>query len=268
MPRLSVNGIDLYYEERGEGLPILGIHGTPSSALLWEDAAAELAQLGRCIIYDRRGFHRSGRPERFDAMDLEDHVDDAAALLEILHASPAVVIGRSTGGGIALYLAHRFPELVTALVLLEPAIFWLDPDTLSWAMELRASVLDAAARDPSSAAERVMREARGNGVWESLPVSLRDMFASTSPAVLAEIRGEGLDLSEKQAELDADELAQLRHRVLVVSAQDSPAALRMVSSRLAGALPNAESVTVSGGHLINPAHPAVLDFVRRVAAEG
>ena len=88
MPRLSVNGIELYYEEHGEGVPVLGIHGTPSSALLWEDAAAELATIGRCIIYDRRGFYRSARPEPFDAVDLARHVDDAAALLEIRGNQP------------------------------------------------------------------------------------------------------------------------------------------------------------------------------------
>lgn len=266
MPPLSVNGIDLYYEEHGEGVPVLGIHGTPSSALLWEDAAAELATICRCIIYDRRGFYRSGHPEPFDAVDLAQHVDDAAALLEILHAAPAVVIGRSTGGEVALYLAHRFPELVQALVLLEPAVFWIDPTALAWAMELRKSVLEAAARDPWLAAEKVIRVAVGDQVWDSLPGSLRDMFAGTSPAVLAEIRGDGLDLSEKQPELDAEELAQIRQPTLLVSAGDSPEALRLVNSRLAEALPNSESVLVAGGHLINPAHPAVLDFVRRFAA--
>ena len=267
MPRVSVNGIELYYEERGEGVPVLGIHGTPSSALLWENAAAELAAISRCITYDRRGFYRSGRPEPFDAVDLTDHVDDAAALLEILHSAPAVVIGRSTGGEIALYLAHRFPELVKALVLLEPAVFWMDPDALAWAMELRKSVLDAAARDPWTAAERVLRTVLGDQAWDSLPGTLKDMFAATSPAVLAEIRGEGLDLSEEQPELDAEALAELRHPTLILSAEDSPDALHRVTARLADALPHSESVTVDGGHLIYPAHPAVLEFVRRVAAE-
>jgi len=231
-----------------------------------EDAAAKLATIGRCIIYDRRGFYRSTRPEPFDAVDLARHVDDAAALLEILHAAPAVVIGRSTGGEIALYLAHRFPELVQALVLLEPAVFWIDPRALAWAMELRQSVLDAAARDPRQAAESVIRAALGDQAWESLPDGLRDMFAATSPAVLAEIRGDGLDLSEKQPELDAGDLAQLRQPTLLVSAEDSPEVLRLVNTRLAQALPNSESALVTGGHLINPAHPAVLEFVRRFAA--
>ena len=61
-------------------------------------------------------------------MDLSDHVADAAALLDALSAAPAVVIGRSTGGEIALDLAHRFPGTVKALVLLEPAVFTVDPE--------------------------------------------------------------------------------------------------------------------------------------------
>jgi pimeloyl-ACP methyl ester carboxylesterase len=126
-------------------------------------------------------------------------------------------------------------------------------------------VLGAAARDPWLAAETVIRAALGDQAWDGLPASFRDMFAATSPAVLAEIRGEGLDLSDKQAELGAEELGQLRQPTLIVSAEDSPEVLRLVNSRLAGALPNSESVLVGGGHLINPAHPAVLEFVRRFA---
>jgi pimeloyl-ACP methyl ester carboxylesterase len=69
-------------------------------------------------------------------MDLREHVDDAAALLDTLSASPAVVIGRSTGGLIALELAHRHPRKVKALVLLEPALFSVDSDAAAWAKRL------------------------------------------------------------------------------------------------------------------------------------
>jgi esterase len=64
MPEIHVNGVTLYYEERGAGEPILCIHGTGSSSVLWRDAAAELAKRGRAIVYDRRGFSRSERPSR------------------------------------------------------------------------------------------------------------------------------------------------------------------------------------------------------------
>ncbi|NKX55646.1 alpha/beta fold hydrolase [Arthrobacter mobilis] len=261
MPTVHVNGIELYYEELGEGDAILGIHGTPSSALLWAEAAGELAGHGRCITYDRRGFYRSSRPKPFTAVDLAEHVADAAALLDALAAVPAVVIGRSTGGLVALELARRFPDKVRALVLLEPAVFSLDPEAAAWAGELRQRVLQAAEEDPGSAAETVLREVLGDREWATFPEVVKTMLDDTSPAVLAEIRGRGLDLSAEASALTGEELAGIGQPALVVSARDSPEALRRVTARLTEALPRSEAVLVDGGHLINPAHPAVLEFI-------
>lgn len=266
MPGLSVNGVDLYYEEQGEGIPILGVHGTPSSAVMWADAARELSLHGRCIIYDRRGFHRSAPAMPFATLDLVDHVDDAAALLAALHAGPAVVIGRSTGGLIAVELARRFTDKVKALVLLEPALFTIDPDADAWARNLRLKVLERTAGQPELLAQAIFREVLGAAAWESLPAELQRMFAGTVHAVLAEIKGHGMDLSEDALELDEDALAGIRQPTLIVSAEDSIDACRLVNTRLSGALPHTQTVLVPGGHLINPAHPAVLEFVDRIAA--
>jgi pimeloyl-ACP methyl ester carboxylesterase len=266
MPTVNTNGVDLYYEAHGEGTPILGIHGTPSSALLWVETARELANLGRCIIYDRRGFSRSAPPKPFQTMDLSDHVDDAAALIDALSARPAVVIGRSTGGEIALALAHRFPDKVKALVLLEPAVFAVDREATAWAERLRRKVLAAATENPSSASEAVVRDVLGDQAWESFPEEIQELFAEAGPAVLAEIRGQGLDLSEEPLDLSREELARIGQPTLIVSAEDSPKVMRRVNARLAEALPHAEDVLVTGGHLINPAHPAVLDFIGRILA--
>lgn len=263
MATVNVNGVDLYVEVHGHGTPILGIHGTPSSALLWTDAAKVLGERGRCIIYDRRGFFRSERPQPFETTDLIDQVADAAALLDALSATPAVLIGRSTGGQIALALAHRFPDKVTALALLEPALFTVDAEASAWASRLRRTVLEAASKDPGSAAETILREALGDELWESLPDDLREMFANASPAVLAEIRGKGLDLSEQPLDLSEAELGTMDQPALLVSAEDSPKLLRRVNDRLADLLPRAEQALVAGGHLIDPAHPVVLDFVAR-----
>ncbi|MEN8584645.1 alpha/beta fold hydrolase [Burkholderia sp. RS01] len=266
MSRLSVNGVDLYYEERGEGIPILGVHETPGSAAMWADAAEELARRGRCIIYDRRGFHRSAPPAPFATLDLVEHVDDAAGVLAALHAGAAVVIGRRTGGLIAIELARRFPDKVKALVLLEPALFTIDPEADAWARNLRLRVLEHSAGQHGLVAEAVIRETLGDGAGESLPEHLRNMLAGTAYAVLAEINGHGMDLSEDALELDEDKLAGIRQPTLIVSAEESPAACRLVNARLSGALPFTRTVLVAGGHIINPAHPAVLDFVNRIAA--
>src|SRR5262245_66684141 len=82
-------GCDLYYEEIGEGIPILLIHPAGSTASTWGSVTEKLAQLGRVITYDRRGYARTGgKPIR----SMATHTADAARLLEGLR-TPAVVVG-------------------------------------------------------------------------------------------------------------------------------------------------------------------------------
>ena len=92
------------------------------------------------------------------------------------------MIGRSTGGLIAIELARRFPDKVKALVLLDPALFTIAPDADAWARGLRRRVLERTDGQPGLVAETVIREALGNATWESLPAGPKQMFAGTSHA--------------------------------------------------------------------------------------
>jgi pimeloyl-ACP methyl ester carboxylesterase len=68
MADIHVNGVRLYYEEYGRGAPILCIHGTSSSAMVWSGPTSDaLMKLGRVIVYDRRGCTRSERPVPYEA---------------------------------------------------------------------------------------------------------------------------------------------------------------------------------------------------------
>jgi esterase len=127
LPEAEINGLRLYYEERGEGAPIACIHGGGSSAMMWGDAVKVLARLGRVISYDRHGCTRSERPEPYQRTTVAEQTGDAAALLDALRATPAVVVGRSYGGAVAIGLAIRYPEHVRALVLLEGDALGLSP---------------------------------------------------------------------------------------------------------------------------------------------
>jgi pimeloyl-ACP methyl ester carboxylesterase len=256
MPEARVGGIRLYYEEHGEGAPILCLHGSGSSALMWAGAVEPLSRLGQVILYDRRGHTRSERPEPFLAMSREQEADDAAALLDALDAVPAVVIGRSRGGEIALMLAHRHPDHVRGLALLESGLFDLDPEAKAWEDALNARIRAAA---PERVGETMIEGALGAGTWNALPAEVREMFTDNGPASLAEIEGGA-------GELDEQALSTIEQPTLLVSAADSPEAFRRVSDRLAALLPNAEEVRVEGGHVIDPAHPEVLRFVERYAA--
>jgi hypothetical protein len=118
MNSVRSNGCDLYYEEAGEGVPILLIPPAGATASTWGPVTEELARIGRVIAYDRRGYARTGgEPVRL----ISTHTADAAAIVESLQAAPAVVVGTSAGATIAVDLAVRRPELVQAVIAHEAA---------------------------------------------------------------------------------------------------------------------------------------------------
>jgi pimeloyl-ACP methyl ester carboxylesterase len=258
MPRIGAAGVELHYEDRGSGLPtILGIHGSPSSAALWESSAERLAEHGRCITYDRRGYGRSERPVPL-AVDVGVHATDAAALLTALDAAPAVVIGRSYGGGVAVELARRRPELVAALVLLEGDVQTLDAADRAELDALCGRILEIADRPPEEVAATLFDLVAGEDAWKEFPPELREIFVDNVPALLADLRGAFLEMSE-------GEFRALRAPTLIVMGMDSTVAPRRASARMAELVPGAELVDVPGGHLVDPAHPSVLAFIDRVA---
>jgi pimeloyl-ACP methyl ester carboxylesterase len=253
VPDVTVNGVRLYYEERGTGAPILGIHGGGSSALVWETAAAKLAGLGRMVIYDRRGCTRSERPEPYEMTSVREHADDARELLAALDAEPAVVIGRSYGGTVGLDLALRHPESVRALVLLEPGHTGISAEYDAWFAELAATAEGVAAeRGIDAVAEAVLRDVFGG--WEEFPEAFRDVYTANGPALLAEIRG-GEKLTDNAL------LGELRTPTLIVSGEDSPEPLQHATVGLERALPQARTARVAGGHMVDPAGRDVLEFV-------
>jgi esterase len=253
VPEVRANDVLLHYEEYGSGAPILCVHGTGSSAVLWRDAAAELAKRGRTIIYDRRGFSRSERPEPF-VTDVNQQTDDAAALIGALGAAPAIVIGRSYGGETAIDLALRYPHRVRALALLEAALLSLSEEATRWASRLAEKVFAAAEEDMTTVAETFLRAVAGDEAWEAFPEPAKRMFTGNGPAILAELRG-GFPA------IDTNLLGTIVQPTLLVASKDSPPTFAEVTKRMAEAMPSARLDWVEGGHLINPAHPTVLRFV-------
>jgi esterase len=255
VPHASVNGVRLFYEERGSGTPILGIHGAGSSAVFWEDAADRLSELGRVILYDRRGSNRSERPEPYDLISIREHADDALGLMRALDAEPAVLIGRSYGATIALDLALRHAHSVLGVALLEAGSKGLSPAYDEWFASLAEEVERAAAvRGVGAVGEAVIRGVFG--AWEELPDVWRDVFTMNGEALLAEVRG--------GETTDNARLGELSVPALVVTAEASPEPIQEGSEALARAIPQARHVHVAGDHAIDPAGPDVLEFVAEV----
>lgn len=257
MPEVRVNGISLYYEEHGSGEAILGIHGSLSSAAFWTEAARTLAAYGRTIVYDRRGCARSERPDPY-ATNVHEQADDAAALIDALDAAPAIVIGRSYGGAVALDLALRYPDRVRALVQLEgDGGLTLSDTAMRELAELSGHVFAAAEDDIDSVARAVVHDVMGDGAWEELPESMREIFTANGPAIVAE-------LSAGYPDVTVEQLAQVAQPTLLVAARGSRFDYAEVTSIAAAAMPSARVEWVDGGHMVDPADPVVRRFVDEV----
>ena len=173
MPVLRANGLDVAYDVRGEGPPLVLLHGATSSGR--EDFAAQVPLLSRTFtlyLPDARG-HAGTRWDAAEGFRYEWLVDDLAAFVDALGLASFHLLGFSMGGMTALQFATRHAERLLSLVVVGITTF----------REPRASVarrlMDperVLARDPAWAAELSRRHdpVQGPGAWQRLLPALRD----------------------------------------------------------------------------------------------
>ncbi|HEY3111994.1 MAG TPA: alpha/beta hydrolase [Chloroflexota bacterium] len=117
MPRARVNGVELHYEQVGEGPPLVFSHEFGGGYRSWEPQVSRFARWYRCLTYNHRGFPPSEVPAGAEAYSQEILVEDLRALLGELGIESAHLVGLSLGGNVVLNLALRHPELCRSIVV-------------------------------------------------------------------------------------------------------------------------------------------------------
>jgi pimeloyl-ACP methyl ester carboxylesterase len=115
MPHLRTNGVNLYYEEHGNGEPLILIMGFTVSSIGWRWNVPAFAQDFRTIAFDNRGVGQSDKPDIPYSMAM--FAEDTAGVLDSLDIAQAHVFGISMGGMIAQEFALRYPQRVKTLTL-------------------------------------------------------------------------------------------------------------------------------------------------------
>ncbi|MET1006244.1 MAG: alpha/beta hydrolase [Propionibacteriaceae bacterium] len=142
--------VDLYYEDHGEGQPVVLIHGYPLDGRSWERQTRALLEAGyRVIAYDRRGFGQSSQPTT--GYDYDTFAADLDAVLTALDLTDVVLVGFSMGTGeLARYIGSYGADRIAALAFLaslEPFLLQTDDNPTGVPQSVFDGIADAARAD-------------------------------------------------------------------------------------------------------------------------
>ncbi len=116
MPKVKINDINMYYETRENGYPLVLIMGLSGNLDWWDPSfIEEISSLFKVILFDNRGAGRSDKPDI--EYSIKMFADDTAGLMNALKVEKAHILGASMGGMISQEFALNYPERVDKLVL-------------------------------------------------------------------------------------------------------------------------------------------------------
>lgn len=240
----TINGAAIYYEVRGEGVPVLFIPGA-NDATSFRPVAEALADTFTVVTFDLRGTSHSPPPKGWTQTSVGELAEDAAGLVSHLGFAPVVVFGASAGGAIAIELVLRHPELVRGVVVHDPFILAFLGDQLPAVMaQLQKDVgKGMAAGGPRVAMDGFYRSFVGDAVWEGLDDESRQRLLANGEVMFDVLLGAFASYQPDEAGL-----VSLTRPVRVLLGRDTLVPfLAGIGHRLAQ-LTKGETVTVSGGH--------------------
>jgi 3-oxoadipate enol-lactonase len=262
----DVNGARLYYEDAGEGHPLVFVHAGIADSRMWDGQFAAFAGHNRVIRYDLRGFGKS-KMVRGDF----SHTRDLLALLDFLNVDSAYIVGCSMGGGTAIDLALAYPERVAALITVcsSPFGFKYEGEQPPLSHEIAAAY---EAGDLERASENEVR------LWvdgpsrtsDQVPAAIRDLVREMN---LIALQNEAAEPGDNQPiePSAANRLGEINVPSLVIIGElDNPKAV-VSGEWLASHIPGAQRVVMATAHLPSMEQPAefnrvVMEFLRSIAA--
>lgn len=251
------SGIAIEYDDGGKGVPVVLLHAFPLSRVMWRPQTEALADVGRLIAPDMRGF--GGSDPFTEAPTLERCADDVAELLDLLKLDRVVLGGLSMGGYTALAFARKYPARLRGLILADTKSEPDSPEaragrdkTIAFA-ETHTSIEVLDPLLPKLLSEKTRKEKPG------VEAELRTIVAAQPPAAIIAALKALRDRADSTPGLETISVP-----TLVIVGNEDALTPPSAAEAMAAKLPRVQLVKIAGaGHLSNLEDPAAFnDAVR------
>jgi len=252
---VSANGLRIYYEDHGQGGPLVLVHGGTASSQMWHGQIPAFATHFRVLAPDSRGHGRTVNPS--DTLSYRGMADDLAAFVQALGLHKPLIYGYSDGGQIALELGMRYPDLAQALVV-GAAWFKFTEAYQAWVESFLAGSPTAAVDTAKLEQEHpdyvaVLRTAdqpdSGSDAWRALLLQSKAMWLTPLNYTAADFQ-----------QIAVPTLILSGDRDQLVPVEEATEMYRLIPAAELAIVPNVDHLAAAGSELVQS---VVLDFLLR-----
>jgi pimeloyl-ACP methyl ester carboxylesterase len=265
---IDIDGTSVHVKTVGEGEPtFVLLHGFGASLYSWHAVTQAFSQLGQVIAFDRTGFGLTERPlawEGENPYSPEAQVAQVIGLLDHFGIEKAILVGNSAGGTVSMQTALAHPERITALILVDPAVYsgggapdWMRPLLRTPQMRHLGPLI---ARQLLARGEELIAMA-----WHDPSLLQTGVLEMYKKPLQVENWDKALwefTIASRSSDI-TNRLEEFNLPVLVISGDDDRIVPTSESIRLAGELPNAQLVVIpNAAHVPHEERPA--EFMKAV----
>ncbi|CBJ35488.1 alpha/beta fold hydrolase [Ralstonia solanacearum] len=258
---LPVNGYDMAYVERGQGAPLVLVHGTLGDFRTWDQVTSSLSDKYHTISVSLRHAYPEHWDGRGDDGSLSQHASDLAVFIRALGLGPVHLLGHSRGGTVVLFTASAHPELMRSVILADPAplmnMLPKRPDVQA-AMDQRTVLIQSMLEhfrkgDVDGGAATWINGIGGPGAWDAASEGARTVWRANAWTAKTLYGDDRLPFACADA-------AKIKVPVLLVTGDKSPPIYGYVQESLRPCLERVTSVAIpNAGHGMFRANPQVFN---------
>lgn len=272
MPILETNGTKLEYIEKGQGDPVIFVHGSLGDFRSWNLQVEQFSRQYRAIAYSRR--YHYPHAESVDSPDysVNVHAGDLASIIKGVGLQKSHIVGSSYGAYVALVLATMHPELVRSLAIGEPPILpWLEGIEggsalmADFVMNVWDPLIIAFRRGNMEEGVRIFTNGvLGEGVFDKMPTEARAAAMENAQ----ELKDETLSPGHFSS-FSCEDAKKIRVPTLLLTGELSPPIFRLIIKKLQRCIPDAECLVIpKTSHAMYSGNPevfnaSVLSFLSR-----